>query len=71
MAHTFHPTNLPDTCLWCGEPLPLWIPGNLEVGRGYEGEGHFCTKDCGYRFAERAVRYRVRFDPYTGNLRCR
>ncbi len=59
----YHASNEPGTCLWCGKPLPYWIAGKPEHGRGYGGTGHFCTVRCGFNFAERWAELGKRFTP--------
>lgn len=48
-------------CLWCGKSMKNTYghqkeKGRFILGRGYLGQGVFCTLTCGYRFAVAVVR---------------
>ena len=43
-------------CRYCDKSLGLWNSGDVSHGRGYCGQGLFCSLACGYDFAVVALR---------------
>lgn len=62
---SFNASNKPDTCLWCGARLQLWLKLHPEHGKGYAGGGYFCTLRCAFRFANTMAQRGAKFAPVT------
>ena len=43
-------------CRYCDKSLGLWNSGDVSHGRGFCGQGFFCSIVCGYDFAVMALR---------------
>ncbi len=73
VSQPFGATNLSHTCLWCGRRLGWWLSKKHgqewasiypdKTGRGYRGDGLFCSITCGYLFARAFARLGRRLAP--------